>query len=351
MIVSGSTTPQNLEVCQTVKEFSVKATDNFGITSVTFRIYDLDNRLVTTQFGYRTSGTNTSGTWANDWAIPCNAKIGQYRIEVQVGDAAGNLTAWGALPNFWVQASTVQDKAVPVVVSGSVTPTTVQVCKNINAMTARATDDVGVKSVAYKIVDAAGATRMTETGYRNSGTKTDGNWANDLAIPCSFTVGRYVVYAQATDEWQKLSTWVNIGTVDVVAAPSATPSASPSPAPVALPMVITPYVAASAAPNSSRGPISSRTYSVKSTYYFLGSILYANGQNSGLLSFGHLLTAVSKTPAVCSVGAVATQDNTNGIFTQAVVTTVAAGTCSIAWGFSGTKDRAATSTTMSFTVK
>jgi hypothetical protein len=69
------------------------------------------------------------------------------------------------------------------------------------------------------------------------------------------------------------------------------------------------------------------------------------------LSIGHLLTAASNTPAVCTVGAVATQDNTNGIFTQAVVTTVAAGTCSIAWGFGGAKDRAPTSTTMNFTVR
>ena len=136
MIVSGAVNPQILEVCQTVKEMSVKVTDNVGVTRVNFRIYDVDNRLVSTQSAYRTSGTNISGSWANDWAIPCTAKLGQYRVEVQVADAAGNLTAWSALPNFWVWPSTVEDKAVPVVLTGSVTPATVQVCKNINDISA-----------------------------------------------------------------------------------------------------------------------------------------------------------------------------------------------------------------------
>ena len=351
--MSGLVNPQILEVCQTVKEMSVKVTDNVGVTRVALRIYDLDNRLVSNQTAYRTAGTNLSGTWANDWAIPCNAKVGQYRVEVQVGDAAGNLTAWSALPNFWVWPSTIEDKAVPVVLSGSVTPATVQVCKNINDISARATDDIGVKSVSYKVVDAAGVTRKTEVGYRKTGTKTDGTWSNDTTISCSMPAGRYVVFAQATDEWQKVSAWVNVGTVDIVAAPSATPAPAPvvTPAPTAAAMVITPFVAASSVRNAARSAVASRTYVSKSTYFFLGSILFANGQNSGLSSLGHLLTAVSNTPAVCTVGSVATQDNTGGIFTQASVTTVSPGSCSIVWGFSGTRDRAATSTTMNFTVR
>ena len=339
---------------------SVKVTDNVGVTRVALRIYDLDNRLVSNQTAYRTAGTNLSGTWANDWAIPCNAKVGQYRVEVQVGDAAGNLSAWGALPNFWVWPSTIEDKALPVVLSGSVTPSTVQVCKNINDISARATDDIGVKSVSYKVVDSAGVTRKTEAGYRKTGTKTDGTWSNDATISCSMPAGRYVVYAQATDEWQKVSTWVSVGTVDIVAAPTATPTPTPTPtptapaptpAPSAAAMVITPFVAASSVRNARRSAIESRTYFSKSTYFFLGSILYANGQNSGLSSFGHLLSAVSNTPAVCTVGSVATQDNTGGIFTQARVTTVSPGSCSIVWGFSGTNDRAPTSRTMNFTVR
>jgi len=304
-----------------------------------------------TQSAYRKSGTSAAGVWSNDWAIPCTAKVGQYRIEVQVGDAAGNLSAWGALPNFWVWPSTIQDKAVPVVVSGSVTPATVQVCKTINEISARATDDIGVKSVAYKVVDASGVTRKIETGYRKSGTKTDGIWSNDATISCSMPAGRYSVYAQATDEWQKTSTWIVVGTVDIVAAPTPTPAPVMAPAPGAAAMVITPYVASSSVRNAARSAVASRTYVSKSTYFFLGSILFANGQNSGLSSLGHLLTATSNTPAICTVGTVATQDNTGGIFTQARVTTVSAGTCSITWGFSGTTDRAAAATTMSFTVR
>ena len=229
--------------------------------------------------GYRINGTNVSGTWANDWAIPCTALIGQYRIDVQIGDAAGNLTAWGSLPNFWVSPSSVQDKAVPVVVSGTVSPASVAVCKTLSEIRVRATDDVGVQSVAFKIVDAAGVTRLTETGFMRTGTKLDGYWLNDLTIPCSLALGKYTVYAQARDTWQKVSTWVNVSSFDVTAAVPV----------VAEPMVITNYVAASAALNITRSPITSRTYSAKSTYYFVSSLLYANGNNSGLLSIGHLL--------------------------------------------------------------
>ena len=319
MIVSGAVNPQILEVCQTVREMSVKVTDNVGVTRVNFRIYDVDNRLVSTQSAYRTSGTNISGSWANDWAIPCTAKLGQYRVEVQVADAAGNLTAWSALPNFWVWPSTIEDKALPAVISGSVSPATVQVCKTINEISARATDDVGVKAVAYKIVDAAGVTRKTEAGYRKSGSKTDGIWSNDVTISCSMPAGRYTVYAQALDEWQKMSSWVNVGTVDIVAPVAATPAPTPiaTPRADAAAMVITPYVAASGIRNATRSAVTSRTYISKSTYYFLGSILYANGQNSGLASFGHLLSVTSSTPATCTVGTVVAQDNTGRIFTQA----------------------------------
>jgi hypothetical protein len=351
--VSGSVNPQILEVCQTVKEISVRATDNVGITQVTYRIYNVNNVLVTSMIAYRTSGNNMSGTWANDWAIPCTALVGQYRIDVQLADAAGNTTSWGALPNFWVWPSTVQDKAVPAVASGSVTPASVAVCKTINEVKARATDDVGVKTVAFKLVDATGATRKTEAGYLRSGTKVDGFWSNDMSIPCSMTPGEYTIHAQSTDEWQKISTWVNVGTVSITAAPVAAPSPSPTPVPIASPaaMTISNFAVASGVRNATRSAVTSRSYVSKSSYFFVSSILFANGQNSGLLSLGHLLSAVSTTPAVCTVGSVASQDNTGGIFTLASVNTLAAGTCSINWSFAGTPARAATSTTMNFTVR
>ena len=306
---------------------------------------------------YKTSGTALSGTWANDWAIPCTSPVGQYRVDVQAVDSAGNATAWVSIPNFWVQASTVQDKSAPVVLSGSVVPSSVQVCKNINEMNARVTDDVGVQTVSYKVVDASGVTRITESGMRKSGTKTDGLWSNDAVVACSLPTGRYTVYAQATDEWQKVSTWVALGTVDVVAAPVAAPSPTPiaapapSPTPVAASMTITPYAVASTIRNTARSAITSKTYAVKSTYYFVSSLLYSNGQNSGLLSIGEPLTLTSATPAICTIVSVVPQDNTGGIFSFATINTLSAGSCNVVWQFAGSSGRAATSKIMTFAVK
>ena len=116
-------------------------------------------------------------------------------------------------------------------------------------------------------------------------------------------------------------------------------------------MVITPYAVASAANNITRSPITSKSYVAKSSYYFAASVLYASGQNSGLLSIGEPLTMTSATPAVCIVDSVVPQDNTNGIFQLAKINTLAAGTCNVVWNFAGSKGRAATSANMSFTVK
>jgi len=116
-------------------------------------------------------------------------------------------------------------------------------------------------------------------------------------------------------------------------------------------MVITPYAAAYSSPNAPRSPVASKTYGAKSTYYFAASLLFVSGQNSGLLSIGNPMRAVSTTPAVCTVTSVVPQDNTGGIFQLATVNTLASGTCSVTWYFDGSSDRAATSTVMSFIVK
>jgi hypothetical protein len=79
---------------------------------------------------------------------------------------------------------------------------------------------------------------------------------------------------------------------------------------------------------------------------FVASTLFASGQNSGLLSFGHLLEVTSTTPAVCSVTGVATWDRTGGIYTRATVNALTVGTCTVLWKFLGFKGLAATSTTM-----
>jgi hypothetical protein len=116
-------------------------------------------------------------------------------------------------------------------------------------------------------------------------------------------------------------------------------------------MVITPYAVASAALNSPRTAVASKTYVAKSTYYFASSLLFTSGANSGLLSIGNPMRAASTTPAVCTVASVVPLDNSGGIFQLATVNTLASGTCTVVWNFDGTSDRAATSTNMSFTVK
>jgi hypothetical protein len=184
-------------------------------------------------------------------------------------------------------------------------------------------------------------------------------WSNDAVVACSLPTGRYTVYAQATDEWQKISPWAALGTVDVVAAPAATPSPTPiaapapvpTPTPVAAAMTITPYAVASSVRNATRSAIASKTYSVKSTYYFASSLLFANGQNSGLLSIGNPLTLTSATPAICTIASVVSQDNTGGIFSLATINTLTPGSCNVVWQFAGASGRAATSKIMTFAVK
>jgi hypothetical protein len=116
-------------------------------------------------------------------------------------------------------------------------------------------------------------------------------------------------------------------------------------------MVITPYAVATSARNATRTPVSSRTYSAKSTYYFAASLLFASGENSGLLSIGNPLRASSTTPGVCTVASVVPLDTNGGIFQLATVNTLTSGTCNIVWNFDGSSDRAATSINMIFAVR
>ena len=69
------------------------------------------------------------------------------------------------------------------------------------------------------------------------------------------------------------------------------------------PMVITPYVTATSSYTSPLNSITSVSYLSNTTYNFVSSLLYTSGNNSGLASIGHLLSAVSSTPAVCTVTA------------------------------------------------
>jgi hypothetical protein len=294
---------------------------------------------------YRTAGTNLSGTWTNDWAIPCSASIGRYSVLVQVLDAARNISPWFIAPSFLVQASTVMDKSAPVFVSGSISPGPIVVGQTIPELAARFTDDVGISNVTFIITDPRGGTAARVPGYRNNGTKTDGIWRNDWAIPATSLTGLYTIYVDAYDEWQKRSMKV-LGTIDINPVPVAAPA--PLPAPVAgdAAMVVTPYFSSSTSRSSRLGTSVGLKFASKQSYLFVASTLFANGKNSGLASLGHLLEVTSTTPAVCTVSGVATWDRTGGIYTRASVNGLTVGTCTVLWRFLGSPGRAATSTTM-----
>ena len=114
-------------------------------------------------------------------------------------------------------------------------------------------------------------------------------------------------------------------------------------------MIITPYYSSNATRNSGLYATNSVTYAAGTTYNFVSSLLYLSGQNSGLASIGHLLSAVSLTPTVCSVEAVAIQDR-GSLFTWANVKMLQKSTCTVRWSFGGTDTRAATSRDMSVLV-
>jgi hypothetical protein len=115
-------------------------------------------------------------------------------------------------------------------------------------------------------------------------------------------------------------------------------------------MYITPYWAPSNVRNVRLQPITSTSYVSNSTYFFTSSLLFTSGQNSGLLSIGHIMSAVSTTPDICAVQAVEADDRTGGIFTRATVRMIKVGTCSITWGFAGTDSRLAATSVMNVVV-
>jgi hypothetical protein len=115
-------------------------------------------------------------------------------------------------------------------------------------------------------------------------------------------------------------------------------------------MYITNYWAPTTVRNVTLRSLSSTSYWSNANYHFTSSLLFTSGQNSGLLSIGHLLSAVSTTPSICTVQSVVSDDRTGGIFTRATVRMLAKGTCSITWGFAGTDTRLAATKVMSLFV-
>jgi hypothetical protein len=217
-------------------------------------------------------------------------------------------------------------------------------------MSARFTDDIGISTVTFLLTDPTGRTIATIPGMRGSGTKTDGVYKNDWATKSSYLAGRYSIWVDAVDEWQKNAGLKLVGYIDlnppVVVTPTPTPAPAPAPAPGDAAMVITPYFSLSTSRNGALFSAAAVTMKAKSSTLFVASTLFASGQNFGLKSLGHLLEVTTTTPATCSVTGVETWDRTGGIYTRANVNAIAAGTCTVVWKFLGVKGRAATSTTM-----
>ncbi|MFM7873781.1 MAG: Ig-like domain repeat protein, partial [Actinomycetota bacterium] len=214
VIVSGSVTPQSLEVCTTLKFASARVTDNVGVASVNLRIIDPNGKQLASFGAYRTEGTNLSGTFGNDWVVPCNAVIGTYRVEAQAKDAANNATLWTSLGNFQVLAPSIPDTSAPVVVSGTISQASVNVCKTITEVRAQIKDDTRITNVTASLVNAAGAIAYAETLLLKSGSTTDGSFANDINVPCTLATGVYTIGIRAIDQWDKQSALTSIGSVE-----------------------------------------------------------------------------------------------------------------------------------------
>lgn len=89
----------------------------------------------------------------------------------------------------------------------------------------------------------------------------------------------------------------------------------------------------------------------KSSELFVIENRYMNASmNNGLNSIGHISTAVSTTPAVCTVSNVGPLTTTVGVHTQFTVTAVANGACSITYGFAGSDTQNAAYRTHALTV-
>jgi hypothetical protein len=154
----------------------------------------------------------------------------------------------------------------------------------------------------------------------------------------------------AVDEWQKISGTIRVGFIDLIPVPVVAPTPTPTPKPADAAMVVTPYYSISTTRNSTLYSAGAVTLKAKSSGLFVASTLFANGQNSGLKSLGHLLEVTTTTPTVCSVTGVQTWDRTGGIYTRADVNALTVGTCSVVWKFLGFPGRAPASTTMNVKV-
>jgi hypothetical protein len=303
VFISGSVTPQSLEVCQTLTAVTAKVSDNVGVSNVTLRIVDPNGAQLTTINAGRFEGTALSGSYRNDWVVPCNAVVGRYRAEAIAIDAAKNVTAWTVLGEFNVAAPSVIDTSAPVVVSGAISQSTVAVCKAITEVKASIKDDTRVKNAFAGIFNQQGAATYYETLSLRSGTAQDGIWTNDFNVPCLTVPGTFTVMVRAIDQWDKASDWKAVGTVTITAAPVASPTPAPvvTPTPVATPTpVISPSPTASPSPTPAPVPVQKTAQSITVTA-LTDWEKNASQPISAKASSGLQITYISITPEICYV--------------------------------------------------
>jgi uncharacterized protein YfaS (alpha-2-macroglobulin family) len=199
-----------------LKAATAKVTDNVGVTSVSLRILAPNGQVLSTFTAGRIEGGPTSGTYTNDWVVPCTATLGVYRAEAQAKDAANNISLWTPLGNFQVLAPSIPDTSAPLVLSGTISQSSVNVCKAITEIRAQVRDESRITNVTASLVNSAGVAAYAETLILKSGTTAEGSFANSMTLPCSIPTGTYTVRIQARDQWGKSSALVSIGTIAVL---------------------------------------------------------------------------------------------------------------------------------------
>jgi hypothetical protein len=226
VISSGVVSPSSVQVCQTVSTIKVLVTDNVGTAGVQFRILYPSGVIAGTYEAYRISGTSSSGNWSNDWIVPCGSPTGTYSVFAQARDSASNTSAWSAVGTFNATPLVIVDTAPPIIVSGFVSPGSVEVCKTVSQISALITDNVDTASMQFRILNPNGAIATTFGAFRKDGSGLSGNWSNDWVIPCGSPIGTYTVMAQARDTSVNISEWKTIGTF-VGTAPIVVDTANP----------------------------------------------------------------------------------------------------------------------------
>ena len=123
--------------------------------------------------------------------------------------------------------STAADIDLPVLVGGSVSPSSIAPGGNIN-ISFQITDDVGCCTwAAFWVYDSSGKNVGSANATRTSGTATNGTFTSTYTVNSSLGAGAYSVKAQATDLAERYTNLVLLGNFSII---TPTPSVTPTPA-------------------------------------------------------------------------------------------------------------------------